>query len=117
MATQPERHASTTDPTTWADYPTALATVQAGHADGISYLLTEADPFAAIDLDHCRCLITNSIDPWAQNWLDTGRHSYTEVTPSGTGCRIWGLANGDRLHRKFTLGVDGKPIAVELFRR
>jgi AAA domain len=117
MAAQPERHASTTDPGTWADYSTALAAVQAGQADGISYVLTEADPFAAIDLDHCRCLITNSIDVWAQNWLDTGRHTYTEVTPSGTGCRIWGLADGDRLNRKFTLEIDGKPIAVELFRR
>jgi hypothetical protein len=36
QAKQPDRHASTTDPSTWADYATALATVQAGHADGIS---------------------------------------------------------------------------------
>ena len=56
QATQPERHASTSDPSTWADYATALAAVQAGHADGISYILTENDPFAAIDLDHCRCI-------------------------------------------------------------
>ena len=48
MATQPERHASTKDPGTWSDYATALAAVQAGHADGITYVLTEADPFAAI---------------------------------------------------------------------
>jgi hypothetical protein len=39
------------------------------------------------------------------------------VTPSGAGCRIWGLANGDTLHRKFTLKIDGKEIAAELFRR
>jgi primase-polymerase (primpol)-like protein len=54
MALQPERHASTKDSATWSDYSTALATVQAGDADGISYILTEADPFGAIDLDHCR---------------------------------------------------------------
>ena len=70
MAMQPERHASTTDPSTWSDYTTALATVQARHADGISYILTKDDPFAGVDLDHCRCTITNSIDVWAQNWLD-----------------------------------------------
>ena len=40
QALQPDRHASTSDPSTWADYTTALATVQAGHADGISYILT-----------------------------------------------------------------------------
>src|SRR4030095_10481419 len=78
---------------------------------------TEADPFAAIDLDHCRNVSTNSIDVWAQNFLDVGRHSYSEVTPSGGGCRIWGSASGDSLHKKFTLEIDGKQIAAELFRR
>jgi hypothetical protein len=117
MATQPQRHASTKDPDTWSDYGAALATVQAGDADGISYVLTEDDPFAAIDLDHCRDAATHSIDVWAQNFLETGRHSYSEVTPSGSGCRIWGLADGDPLHKKFSLEIDGKEIAVELFRR
>ena len=50
----PKRHASTKDPDTWSDYATALATVQAGKADGISFVMTAADPLAAIDLDHCR---------------------------------------------------------------
>ena len=79
--------------------------------------LTESDPFAAIDLDHCRDISTLSIDAWAQNFLDVGRHSYSEVTPSGAGCRIWGLASGDKVNRKFTLEIDGKLIAAELFRR
>jgi AAA domain len=117
MATQPQRHASTKDSATWNDYTTALATVQAGDADGISYILTEDDPFAAIDLDHCRDVTTCSIDVWAQNFLDTGRFSYSEVTPSGTGCRIWGLANGPAVHKKFSLDIGGKQIAAELFRR
>jgi hypothetical protein len=39
------------------------------------------------------------------------------VTPSGDGIRIWGLANGEPLHRKFTLEIDDKGIAAELFRR
>jgi hypothetical protein len=54
QARDPQRHASTRDRSTWSDYATALATVQAGDADGISYVLTENDPLAAIDLDHCR---------------------------------------------------------------
>src|SRR5262245_8135775 len=52
MALDPERHASTNNPSTWTDYTTALAAVQAGHADGLSYVLTEDDPYGAIDLDH-----------------------------------------------------------------
>ena len=116
MATQPIRHASTKDSTTWADYATALAAVQAGHGDGLTYILTEADPFAAIDLDNCRHVETSSIDIWAQNYLEAARNSYSEVTPSGSGVRIWGLADGAALNRKFTLNIDGKDIAAELFR-
>ena len=119
QALDPRRHASTKDPGTWSDYATALATVQAGKADGISFVMTEADPFAAIDLDHCRDPDTHSIDVWAQNFLDVARHTYSEVTPSGAGCRIWGLTGPDTdpVNRKFTLEIDGKPIAAELFRR
>ena len=64
------------DPSTWSDYATALAAVQAGHADGISYMLTEADPFAAIDLDHCRHPRTHSIDMWAQNFMQSAATTY-----------------------------------------
>src|SRR5262245_4044014 len=117
MAIQPQRHASTSDRATWADYDTALATVQAGHADGLSYILTEDDPFGAFDLDHCRCLVTCSIDIWAQNYLQAAGNTYQEITPSGEGVRIWGLADGDPLNRKFTLKINNKNIAVELFRR
>ena len=41
------------------------------------------------------------------------------MTPSGEGCRIWGLTGDgtDPVNRKFTLEIDGKPIAAELFRR
>jgi AAA domain len=115
MAAQPDRHASTTDPTTWTDYATALATVQAGHADGISYILTKDDPFGAIDLDHCRDQL-GSIATWAQNYMQAAHATYQEITPSGEGIRIWGVANGDPLNRKFTLEIDGKKVAAELFR-
>jgi AAA domain len=116
QATQPERHASTTDPDTWTTYSTALAAVQAGHADGLTYVLTKDDPFGAIDLDHCRSTLC-SIATWAQNFLQAAVNTYQEVTPSGEGVRIWGFANGDPLNTKFTLEIDGKKVAAELFRR
>jgi hypothetical protein len=68
QARDPRRHASSTDPSTWSDYSTALAAVQAGHADGITYVLTADDPFAAIDLDHF-ATDTHSIEIWAQLFL------------------------------------------------
>ena len=101
MATQPERHASLTDSSTWTDYGTALAAVRAGHGDGVTYVLTKQDEFAAIDLDHCRDIVTGSVEPWAQLMLEQALHSYAEITPSGNGLRIWGTAAGNPLHRKF----------------
>jgi primase-polymerase (primpol)-like protein len=90
QALQPDRNASTSDPSTWTDYAAALDAVETRRADGITYVLTEADPFGAIDLDHCRDVSTRSIESWAQNFLDVGRNSYSEVTPSGDGLRVWG---------------------------
>jgi hypothetical protein len=117
IATNPERNASSTDSGTWADYATALAAVQAGHGNGITYVLTEHDPFAAVDLDHCRDAETRSIDRFAQTFLSRGRGAYAEVTPSGDGLRIWGLANGNKVNRAFALEIDGKSVKAELFRR
>ena len=54
VASEPQRPASLTDRSTWCDHATAVAAWQAGHADGIAYVMTEADPFAAIELVHCR---------------------------------------------------------------
>ena len=107
-------------PGTWSTYAAALDVVKAGLADGISYMLTPEDSFAAFDLDHCRhAELSGSIDAWAQNFLDETRNTYSEVTPSGEGIRIWGLTGDgtEPMNRKFTLEIDGKPIAAELFRR
>ena len=119
MALERQRPASLTDPSTWCDYDTALAAVQAGHADGIAYVMTEADPFAAIELVHCRHPVTRSIDVWAQNFLDVARNTYTEVTPSGDGCMIWGLTGDGTapVHQKYTVEIEGKQVAAELCRR
>ena len=43
----------------------ALGAVRASYADGITYVLAADDPYAAIDLDHCRDPDTRSIDIWA----------------------------------------------------
>jgi hypothetical protein len=115
MAAQPERHASVTDPKTWSDYGTALGTVQAGRGDGLTFIQTKRDKFGSVDMDHCRNPATGSVDIWAQLMLEQARLSYAEITPSGTGLRIWGIATGDVLHRKFSLDT-GDNAAVELFR-
>jgi hypothetical protein len=107
----PHRFASSNDPGSWSSYENAVAA--AADSDGISYVLTPEDPFAAIDIDHVRDPITGTIENWAQHLLNKASHTYAEISPSGTGLRIWGTASGDTLHRKFSF--DGS--ALELFRR
>src|SRR5215472_746748 len=72
--------------------------------------------FGAIDLDHCRDKLC-SIDVWAQNFMQAAVNTYQEITPSGEGIRIWGLALGNPLNKKFSLEINGKQIAAELFRQ
>jgi AAA domain-containing protein len=105
-----DRFASSNDPNTWSSYEAAVAAAAAG--DCISYVLRPDDPFAAIDIDHVRDPITGTIESWAQRLLDQASHAYAEVSPSGTGLRIWGTASGEALHRHFNF--DG--TALELFR-
>jgi primase-polymerase (primpol)-like protein len=87
--------------------------MQAGLADGITYILTEDDPFAAADLDDCRSTRTNAITKdWAAALLEQTQ-SYREITPSGEGFRIWGLADGPKLVKQVHIVGGG---ALEIYR-
>ena len=114
QARDPQRHASSANPSTWTNYPTAVAAVVAGHGDGVTYMLTPKDELAALDIDHVRDPNTRTIMDWAQRLLDQAGHAYCEVSPSGTGLRIWGAATGAPIHRQFKLE---NGAALELFRR
>ena len=113
MAHEPERIASSADPSVWVDYTTAVA-VAAKHGDGVTYMLSAEDTLAAFDLDHARDPATATVAEWAQRLLNLARHSYAEISPSGTGLRIWGTASGGPMHRAFNLENGCK---LELFRR
>jgi hypothetical protein len=116
-ATEPQRHASSADPDTWSDYATALATVQANRAEGITFMLTVADPLAAIDVDHCRDRHSGNLDYWAQLLVDQAAETYVEVTPSGSGIRFWGTATGEQLARNIRPLSVGKDAGIEFYRR
>jgi primase-polymerase (primpol)-like protein len=80
--------ADTTDATTWGTFAEAVARCQRDHLDGIGFALTAVDPFAGIDLDHCRNPETEEIATWAQTAIQA-LSSYTETSPSVTGVRIF----------------------------
>jgi primase-polymerase (primpol)-like protein len=81
------RYARTNAPATWAGFGDAVTFARRHHV-GIGYVFSVDDPFSGVDLDQCRDLWTGSIAAWARaviRLLD----SYTEVSPSGTGVKVF----------------------------
>jgi putative DNA primase/helicase len=92
------RFASSTDAATWCDFGLAVRTVERGlpHFDGIGLVLT-GDGLVAVDLDRCiaegcaasmRVGELDGIDAWARA-IVKDLDSYTELSPSGHGLRIF----------------------------
>ena len=78
-------YASTADPGTWGSFDAALQRATAPDVDGIGFVFTSEDPFVGVDLDDCRDesgLSDEAIE------IVTRLHSYTEISPSGSGLHI-----------------------------
>jgi hypothetical protein len=114
-ADYPNEYAANNNPKTWATYGAAVRTVTSGQAHGVGFVLT-GTTIGAIDLDHCRDPETGAIDSWAQEILDTAPTAYREVTVSGCGLRVIGIATGAAQHKRFA--VTGRlDAAVEIYRQ
>jgi primase-polymerase (primpol)-like protein len=55
---------------------------------GVGFVFCETDPYVGVDLDNCRDPETGALEDWAQEIIRQ-LHSYTEISPSGTGVKIW----------------------------
>jgi hypothetical protein len=109
----PSRKASSTNPETWCSLEDAQAAyVHVEDLDGILFALKDVE-YVAIDIDDCRDPATGALHPWAQKRVERC-HSYTEITPSGTGLRIIGTGSGPEIHRKQPV-ADG--VSCEVYRR
>jgi primase-polymerase (primpol)-like protein len=80
--------ASSTNPKTWSPYDQALAAYQRGGLDGIGFVLDGSGDLVAVDLDKCRDPQTGAVKPWAQEIVQV-LLTYTEVSPSGRGLRLF----------------------------
>ncbi len=112
--------ASSTDPKTWSTFEAALAAYRKRRLDGVGFVLhcppDDAGPrLVAIDLDKCRDPQTGDID---LHWwrIAEDLQTYTEVSPSGLGLRLFafgrlpptGRKRGQFEHYDGTT-LDGKP--------
>jgi len=94
---EPSEKASVDAPETWGSFDDAIEAYGAGMFDGVGYVLTADDPIMGVDLDKCRDPKTGAIDPSAAAIVARLR-SYTEISPSGLGLRVFliGLLPGPR---------------------
>jgi AAA domain-containing protein len=112
----PSYHASTSDAQTWGSRRDAVLAVLSGKMSGVGFCLKDSD-IGAIDLDKCRNPETTQIDDWAQSIINSAAGAYVEVTPSGEGLRIIGVAGGPETHRKFVIAHGREGAAVEVYRK
>lgn len=79
--------ASSSDPRTWSSFEDALAYF-AKHRElaGLGFVFTDSDPYAGVDLDDC--LDTNGDFIWGRDVVK-GLQSYTEISPSGHGVKLF----------------------------
>ena len=100
---------------TWSSFEDALAFHRANAwTDGIGLVVSDEDDFVGIDLDHCRDAETGEIAPWAQEIVQTV-DSYTEITPSNEGLRIFArgsLPQHGRKRGNFEIYENGRYLTI-----
>ena len=113
--------AKSNDSATWTTFNEAVRCHALGWSSGIGFVFSESDPFAGIDLDRCRNAETGAVAPWAKSIIqDFG--SYAEVSPSGTGVKIFVKARMPEGASGRKVKIDAKkvcddPPAVEAYDR
>lgn len=82
--------ADTTNPHDWAPFDAAHASLRSSEKlySGLGFVFSKGDPFAGIDLDDSLDAGGN-VKSWAQGVVERFADTYTEISPSGTGLKIW----------------------------
>jgi hypothetical protein len=95
------RLASHSDPKTWRPFATACKAL-AEHPNryaGLGRVITEGGPYVGVDLDAVRNPTTRELSSKAVATLRR-LDSYSEVSPSGEGVKVWVRADLPRSYRK-----------------
>lgn len=104
------RKARSNDPSTWISYDDAMdALIMGGDDgqpfDGVGFVFTDDDDLIGIDLDDCRDPDTGELSPVAVETLER-IDGYAEVSPSGTGLKLFTRAELARAHKDNSKGIE-----------
>lgn len=96
-------NASSTNARTWCDFETAAASTVGA---GLGFVLTDVDRIACVDVDHCLDGRGRLLS-WAQEIFANVPDTYMEVSPSGDGLHVWGMADISKGRRSGGVEVYG----------
>ena len=88
MSAHRNRNGRVDDPSTWGTFAQACVAVRRFNLAGLAFVMRKRDGLTAVDLDHCRDAASGHITTDALR-IVLALCSYTEVSPSGTGLRIF----------------------------
>jgi hypothetical protein len=96
-------NASSTDPQTWTQYEDVCDALIFGGFDGIGLVL--GGEVHGIDVDDCRDPMTGELSPIAEEILQRV-DGYCEVSPTGTGIKLFSTTNLDGSRTKKEVGLE-----------
>lgn len=104
--------ARTNDPSTFADFNTAMKSYAIGGWDGIGYRVSEG--IGAIDIDHC-IREDGSLNDVAASILGIFPDAYFEKSPSGTGLRGFFRLYPDFAYDKTVYYINNRKHGLEVY--
>lgn len=104
--------AKTNDPSTFADFNTAMKSYAIGGWDGIGYRVSEG--IGAIDIDHC-IREDGSLNDVAASILGIFPDAYFEKSPSGTGLRGFFRLSPDFAYDKTVYYINNRKHGLEVY--
>jgi putative DNA primase/helicase len=121
VGTDFKKKAASNDPSTWTDFSTAILKTTINGSEGIGFVIggdAIEKGIVGLDIDGCRDPRTGKLTPWADELVELV-DSYTEITPSGKGVRVWCIGEwpfSEHVYKlDFASGI-GDKVQIEVYR-
>ena len=103
--------ASSTNPAHWTDFLSIQAAYEStqGKYDGIGFVFSDEDNLIGVDLDDCYDTTLHSFTNAALQHIADSTDGYMEISPSGTGVKIFTRANLPASHVDHAMGLEIYP--------
>ena len=100
------KSASSTNPATWTDFISAEQAYNTHKFDGVGFVFSEDDNLVGVDLDDCYDAQQGRFINAAMQHIATQIDGYMEVSPSGTGVKIFTRSNPFAAHADHSIGFE-----------